>query len=103
MNKLLYIIVLMCVSFYLRAQVPASFTWKTRHGSYSYVSEVKNQQIQGPCGVFTAVAAIEAVSQIYYNNGQFNLLDLSEAYVYNDNSQSGCPGIGCESAPAEMY
>lgn len=100
MNKLLYIIVLMCFSLYLKAQVPASFTWQTRHGSYYYVSEAKNQQIQGPCGVFAAIAAIEAVSQIYYNNGQYNLLDLSEAYVYNDNSQNGCPGMGCESAPS---
>jgi hypothetical protein len=99
MKKVAYILTLFYVCLSLDAQLPSSFSWKSRH-SYGYLPDYsKNQLIQGPCGVFAAVAAVEAMCQIYYNNPGKDLFDFSEAYVYNS-SENDCPGIGCESANA---
>lgn len=94
MKKLIKTILLLCLFDTLHAQLPNSFSWVTRHG-YSYISEAKDQEVQGPCGVFAAIAAVEAMCQIYYNNPGAGLFNFSESEVYNNN----CSGIGCESAP----
>lgn len=79
--------------FFLSAQ-PSSFNWATRHG-YGYISDAKNQREQGPCSIFASVAAVEAMSQIYFNKHS-TFLDLSERYLYNAGGE--CPGIACQSA-----
>jgi hypothetical protein len=100
MKKLINVLLLLVYCLSSNAQLPSSFSWYTRH-NYGYISNAKPQIINGPCGVFSAVAAVEAMCQIYYNNrdvtGEF---DFSEAFVYNDNSQTGCPGAGCVSNDA---
>jgi len=100
MKNLISILLLVCFYFPLKGQLPSSFSWRTRHGDkYDYISNAKDQLVQGPCGTFAAVAAVEAMCQIYFNNYQIGLFDFSEAYVYN-HGDNGCPGLGCESANA---
>lgn len=91
---------MLCYSVCINAQLPSSFSWENRHG-YEYISDAKPQIINGPCGVFAAIAAVEAMCHIYYNNTGINEeFDFSEAYVYNDNSVLGCTGAGCLSNDA---
>jgi hypothetical protein len=64
MKKNFNILILFSICLSLNAQLPSSFSWKDRH-SYHYLPEnAKNQIIQGPFGVFAAVAAVEAMCQI---------------------------------------
>lgn len=93
MKRLSIILLLQIFYFYISAQ-PSSFSWANRHG-FSYISEAKNQREQGPCSIFASVAGVEAMAQIYFNNGG-SLLDLSERLLYNVGGE--CPGFGCESA-----
>jgi hypothetical protein len=99
MKKTFFLMYVVFLTISLGGQVPYAFTWESRHigddYSSSYISSVKDQIVQGPCGVFAAIAAVEAMAQIYYNNGTLDIFDFSEAYVYNNN----CLGIGCQSAP----
>jgi len=104
MKKLIDVLLLLLFSsLSLNAQLPSSFSWKDRHG-YDYLPEnAKDQIIQGPCGVFAAVAAVEAMCQIYYNNrgSSTGLFNFSEAYVYNAGAGGTlCTGIGCTNADA---
>ncbi|NEW84949.1 MAG: C1 family peptidase, partial [Mariniphaga sp.] len=72
---------------------PATFSWYSKQLTKpNYISLAKDQGEQGPCAIFAAVAAIEALSHIYYNKPfPYNLscLDLSEAEMY-----SICSGYG---------
>lgn len=64
---------------------PASFTWDNRHGTLNYIKvlgqDFFDQKEPGPCHIFATVAAVEAISQIYFNKGA--QLDLSESNLYN--------------------
>lgn len=93
--------VITIISFYflcssLFAQ-PANFSWTARHGytggssSISYISNAQDQKIQGPCMIFACVAAVEAMSQIYYNKYS-PTLNLAESNLYNNDCGLGCEG-----------
>ena len=75
---------------------PSFFSWqRPQNGDNrgnNYISPAKDQGEQGPCRTFAAVAAVEAMSHIYYNKPfsyTTNGIDLSEAEIY-----SGCSGFG---------
>jgi hypothetical protein len=94
MNKI-FILILFCFSeLFLNAQ-PSAFSWTERHYKthvdykFNYISSAKDQKEQGPCNIFAAVAAVEAMSQIYYNK-QGTSLDLSESHLYSDCCSGGC-------------
>jgi len=93
MNRLCLFFTLQLFCFFLSAQ-PSYFNWASRHG-YSYISDTVSQREQGPCSIFASVAAVEAMSQIYFNK-HITFLDLSERYLYNAGGE--CPGIACQSA-----
>ncbi len=94
---LLLITIIKGYSQILKPSFADYFSWKDRFGSEAeydnYISSAKDQGEQGPCFVFSSVAAIEALSQIYYNKIlTSNELNLSESEVYSD-----CAGYGCTS------
>ena len=71
---------------------PTSFSWYSddEDERNNYISSAKDQGEQGPCGIFAAVGAVEAMSHIFYNkpfNSANNGVNLSEAEIY-----SGCLG-----------
>ncbi|MBW6500817.1 MAG: T9SS type A sorting domain-containing protein [Bacteroidales bacterium] len=94
MKEFFFLIVLNFFVYTLIAQ-PSSFTWYNKHlDRINPISPAKNQRENGPCTVFASIAAVEAMSAIYYNfNG--NSLILSESSVYNAGAESGCLGISC--------
>lgn len=51
--------------FYLYSQ-PNEFTWRASSDT-NYISPAKNQGELSLCKIFAAVAAVEAMSHIYYN------------------------------------
>jgi hypothetical protein len=74
---------------------PANFSWRDRHGKtgiYSYISNAEDQKIQGPCMIFASVAAVEAMTHIYYNMMDASTFNLSEANLYNNDCGLGCEG-----------
>lgn len=84
------------ISISINAQ-PNAFTWKSSSNK-DYISPAKDQGTQGPCHIFAAVAAVEAMCQIYYNKSQTSSeIDLSEAEIY-----SPCSGYGCVMGPADI-
>lgn len=90
MKKLILIFLSILPCCYLTSQ-PRTFSWNNRHGNANggidYVSPAEDQKEQGPCGIFATVAAVEAVTQIYFNNAGADL-NLSEGNLY-----STCAGI----------
>jgi hypothetical protein len=72
---------------------PTAFSWyNSNNPTKNYISPAKDQGEQGPCGIFAAAGAIEALSHIYYNkpfSSSLSGLNLSEAEIY-----SGCSGYG---------
>ena len=51
---------------------PISFSWHNPSvSSQNYISSAKNQGEQSTCKIFAAVAAVEAMSHIYYNKPFF--------------------------------
>jgi hypothetical protein len=84
MKKTVFILSFSFVCFHLCAQ-PASFTWDDRHGNMNYIKVLGqgffDQKEAGPCHIFATVAAVEAMSQIYFN--KIAQLDLSESNLYN--------------------
>jgi hypothetical protein len=92
MKKLIFLLLVLFEVILLHAQ-PDEFTWSARSDT-NYISPAKDQCEQGPCGIFAAVAAVEALSHIYYNKPfsaiyPYNELDLAEAEIY-----SACGGYG---------
>ena len=78
---------------------PTTFTWYNKHfGKINPISPEKNQRAPGPCTIFASVAAVEAMSSIYYNKDG-SLLTLSESSVYNAGILYDCLGLACESGP----
>jgi hypothetical protein len=66
---------------------PSEFKWRARSDT-NYISSAKDQEEQGPCGIFAAVGAIEALSHIYYNkpfsvSSVPNTLNLAEEELKN--------------------
>jgi len=101
MKKVIIILIVIWGGYFLSAQ-PDKFTWNLRHYKnkdtlYNYISDAKNQKEQGPCGAFAAVAAVEAIAQIYFNKPGTTAIDLSESNIYSNNDTCGCPGVGCGS------
>ena len=82
---------------------PDKFKWNYRHCYvnekenivivFNYISDAKNQKEHGPCGAFAAIAAVEAIAQIYFNKTS-HMLDLSESWLYHQ-SDTECPAVGC--------
>lgn len=73
---------------------PSTFSWFSddEEERFNYISPAKDQGEQGPCRIFTAVAAVEAMCHIYYNKpfpSGTNGTDLSEREIY-----SWCSGYG---------
>ena len=86
-----------CISLFSQ---PVTFSWDQRHTkqgvSCNYISFAKNQKEQGPCGAFAAVAAVEAIAQIYFNKPGTTAIDLSESNIYSAiDSSMNCKGVGC--------
>jgi len=73
---------------------PTDFTWQQRHYQYNYISCEKDQKEQGPCRIFASIAAVEAMSQIYFNKKSAEL-DLSESNLYNGGAQCFQGQFGC--------
>jgi hypothetical protein len=69
MKKLFFL--LFCIQSIILCAQPSYFTWKKLDSGdnkgFNYISPAKNQREQGPCMIFSAVAAVEAMSQIYYH------------------------------------
>lgn len=81
---------------------PSSFSWYNRDTvRLNYISPAKDQGEQGPCRTFAAVAAVEAMSHIYYHkpfgHSSGDGIDLSEAEIY-----SGCSGFGASLGSASI-
>nr|WP_319269231.1 C1 family peptidase [uncultured Draconibacterium sp.] len=91
----LSITILFLSMFMIGAQCqPTSFSWFSDDDEkrFNYISPAKDQGEQGPCHIFAAVAAVEAMCHIYYskpfphgNDGT----NLSEREIY-----SWCSGLG---------
>lgn len=65
--KTLFTVLLSLVTIIAICQ-PSSYSWYNPNNSnLNYISPYKDQGEQSPCGVFAAIAAIEALSHIYYN------------------------------------
>lgn len=69
MKKLL--LLLLCFVHIVLFAQPSIFSWQKgvpqMPSGFNYISPAKNQREQGPCRIFAAVAAVEAMSQIYYH------------------------------------
>ena len=96
MKKITIFLVFNSICQVLLAQ-PSFFSWQrpqegTNKGN-NYISLAKDQREQSPCHIFAAVAAVEAMSHIYYNKpfpiNYTGCLDLSEREIY-----SWCSGFG---------
>ena len=68
---------------------PTAFSWyNSSNSNQNYTSPAKDQGEQGeqgPCRIFAAVAAVEAMSHIYYNKPfsiGSNGIDLAEREIY---------------------
>jgi len=102
MKKVIIILIITWGGYFLSAQ-PVNFSWNKRHQNpkkpgvfINYISDAKNQKEQGPCGAFASVAAVEAITQIYFNKTS-PVLDLSESNIYSESWNGGCHGVGCGS------
>lgn len=87
MKKILFVCSLFFIQLSLISQ-PLEFSWTNRHYlthsnfKFNYISSAKDQKQQGTCNIFSSVAAVEAMAQIYFNK-RGAALDLSESYVYS--------------------
>jgi hypothetical protein len=93
-KKLIFL--LFCFENIILYAQPYYFTWKRpdsgNNKGYNYISPAKNQGEQSPCKIFAAVAAVEAMSHIYYNKPfpiSSSGIDLAERELY-----SWCSGYG---------
>jgi C1A family cysteine protease len=69
---------------------PPSFDWRNRHGK-NWMTPAKDQGLCGSCWAFATVGAIEAVTNLYYN--QLLNLDLSEQHLISCAASRGCCGV----------
>jgi|GEM_PF-554272 hypothetical protein len=93
-KRILVTLVLASLFNFLYSQ-PDAFTWFNKHyGRINPISDPKDQRDQGPCSVFASVAAVEAISAIYFNKNASNLF-LSESSIYNRGIDLSCIGIAC--------
>ncbi len=85
--KKIFVLYLILLNFSTLLAQPTYFSWKKPNfgweqgNGFNYISPAKNQGEQGPCMIFAAVAAVEAMSQIYYHkpSGSGTFLNLSES------------------------
>lgn len=87
MRELILSFCFLLFGYSLLAQ-PESFSWADRHNDgsgsyYNYISPIKNQEDNGPCNIFASIAAVEAMTQIYFNK-ESPVLDLAESNIYNN-------------------
>jgi hypothetical protein len=69
----------------------SNFDWRNRHGQ-NWITSVKNQTYNcGSCWAFSAIATIEAMMNIYYNNYNIDL-DLSEQEIVSCTQYCNCSG-----------
>ncbi len=98
MRKILFVLILVSMVKSLISQ-PSEFTWTSRHNGINYISNAKDQKEQGSCKIFAPVAAVEAMTQIYFNKGKNSLeLDLSESYIHSKCGPTG----GCREGTASV-
>lgn len=65
----LFITLFLLFAFFISNCQPSSFSWFSDDDEirYNYISPAKDQGEQSPCHIFAAVAAVEAMSHIYFN------------------------------------
>lgn len=78
----------------------SEFDWRDRHGQ-DWITSVKDQTGCGSCTAFAAIAATEAMLNIYHNNSNIDA-DLSEQEVWVCNSAGGSCEIGSQTY-SKMY
>jgi len=95
MKKLITVTIFLTVNLIILAQ-PSYFSWRRpltgENKGDNYISPEKDQCEQGPCGIFAAIAAVEAMCHIYYNkpfHHESNGINLAEREIY-----SWCSGFG---------
>lgn len=71
------------------------FDWRNRHGQ-NWMTSVKNQANCSSCWAFSAIGAVEAYTNLYYN--QLLNIDLSEQELVSCSTSSGCSGGNTGSA-----
>lgn len=71
------------------------FDWRNRHGQ-NWITSVKNQGNCSSCWAFSAIGAVEAYTNLYYN--QLLNLDLSEQELVSCSTSNGCSGGNTGSA-----
>jgi len=82
------------------SDLPGSFDWRNRHGK-NWLTEVKNQGRCGSCWAFAIVGAIEATTNLYFNQ-KLNL-NLSEQDPISCWSSGGCAGSSDLTSPIDHY
>ncbi len=102
--RLLFLLQITFSSLFGQEVYPDYFSWDQRFGSQfnkDYISNAKDQFVQGPCNVFASVAALEAAIQIYFNKevGPYEM-DLSEQHIYSNCNPNA--GIGV-TFPGECF
>ncbi len=70
------------------SKLPSSFDWRNRHGE-NWLTSIKNQ-LCGSCWAYGATGAVEAVTNLYYN--QHLDLDLSEQEIVSCSGAGSCSG-----------
>ena len=56
------------------------FTWNSFRGK-DYITDAKDQDVQGPCHIFAAIAQVESMFELlYFNDAELN---LSERHLYS--------------------
>lgn len=74
--------------------------WRNRHGK-NWMTSVKNQGICGSCGAFSALGALEAYINLYYN--RILDYDLSEEELISCISSFDCDSSGMNQGTALTY
>jgi len=68
---------------------PSNFDWRDRHGE-NWMTPVKNQGNCGSCWIFAPIGAIEAMTNLYFNDPDLNII-LSEQYILScATASTGC-------------
>ncbi|MFA5349189.1 MAG: C1 family peptidase [Candidatus Paceibacterota bacterium] len=70
------------------SNLPSSFDWRNRHGE-NWMTDVQSQKC-GSCWAYGATGAVEAVTNLYYN--QHLDLDLSEQEIISCSGAGSCSG-----------
>ncbi len=87
MTKRLFLTLILLISakkLFSQDNIPCEFSWQnapTTTGIKNFVTDVREQNDQGPCLAFAFNAAIETMYGIEQNKDATNLFNLSDAYL----------------------